>query len=72
MVVDINYVQHTLLFTCMQLGTIYELTYLVLLCKDFLARYSGYFIYALRVSRSAVETLFAQYKFLSGNKLDSV
>ena len=43
-----------------------------LLCKDFLSRYPGYYIVPLRVSGSAVETLFAQYKYLSGNKLDSV
>ncbi len=43
-----------------------------LLCKDFIARYPDYFISPLRVSGSSVETLFAQYKHLSGNKLDSV
>ena len=43
-----------------------------LLCKDFFSRYPGYYVVPLRVSGSAVETLFAQYKYLSGNKLDSV
>lgn len=41
-------------------------------CKSFLKRYPGYYIVPLRMSGSAVETLFAQYKYLSGNKLDSV
>ncbi len=41
-------------------------------CKDFIARYPDYFISPLRVSGSSVETLFAQYKHLSGSKLDSV
>ena len=43
-----------------------------LLCKDFFSPYPGYYVVPLRVSGSAVETLFAQYKYLSGNKLDSV
>ena len=33
-----------------------------LLCQDFLSRYSGYYIVPLRVSGSAVETLFSQFK----------
>lgn len=41
-----------------------------LLRKDFFSRYPGYYLVPLRVLR--VETLFAQYKYLSGNKLDSV
>lgn len=39
---------------------------------DFLHRYPGYFISPLRLSGSAVETLFSQYKRLAGGKLDAV
>ena len=42
------------------------------LCKDFNERHPEYYITPLRVSGSSVETLFSQYKHLSGNKLDSV
>lgn len=41
-------------------------------CESFLDRYPGYYLVPLRMSGSAVETLFGQYKYLSGNKLDSV
>lgn len=34
--------------------------------------YPGYFISPLRVSGSAVETLFSQYKYNAGGKLDAV
>ena len=41
-------------------------------CKWFLETYSTYFISPLRLSGSAVESLFSQYKFTAGGKLDSV
>ena len=34
--------------------------------------YPSYYIVTIRITGSAVETLFAQYKYLSGNKLDAV
>ena len=40
-------------------------------CQDFLAKYPGYFISPLRISGSAVESLFSQYKHNAGGKLDS-
>ena len=42
------------------------------LAKDFFERYPGYFLSPLRISGSAVESLFGQYKYMSGNKLDAV
>ena len=36
----------------------------------FLEKYPGYFIFPLRVSGSAVETLFSQFKYSAGGKLD--
>ena len=42
-----------------------------LFCKHFLAKYPGYYISPLRVSGSAVETLFSQFKYNAGGKLDS-
>ena len=41
------------------------------LCEDFLTHHPNHFISPLRVSGSAVETLFGQYKFASGGKLDA-
>ena len=41
-------------------------------CKYFLEKYPGYFISPLRVSGSAVESLFSQLKYNAGGKLDSV
>jgi len=41
-------------------------------CKWFLETYPTYFISPLRLSGSAVESLFSQYKFTAGGKLDSV
>ena len=38
----------------------------------FFSEYPSYHIVPLRVSGSAVETLFAQYKYLCGSKLDAV
>lgn len=38
----------------------------------FFSRHPGYFLSPLRISGSAVETLFGQYKYMSGNKLDAV
>ena len=40
-------------------------------CQDFFAKYPGYFIHPLRISGSAVESLFSQYKHNAGGKLDS-
>jgi len=40
-------------------------------CKYFLETYPGYFISPLRISGSAVESLFSQYKYNAGGKLDS-
>ena len=41
-------------------------------CEWFFKEYPSYFIVPIRITGSAVETLFAQYKYLSGNKLDAV
>ena len=41
-------------------------------CRWFFSEYPSYYIVPLRVSGSAVETLFAQYKYLCGSKLDAV
>lgn len=41
------------------------------LTKYFLKQYPGYFLSPLRISGSAVETLFGQYKYMSSNKLDA-
>lgn len=40
-------------------------------CESFLNKYPGYFVSPLRVSGSAVETLFSQFKHSSGGKLDA-
>lgn len=40
-------------------------------CKDFFQQHPNHFVSPLRVSGSAVETLFGQYKFASGGKLDA-
>lgn len=40
-------------------------------CKYFFSRYPGYFISPLRLSGSAVESLFGQYKYSAGGKLDA-
>jgi len=40
-------------------------------CKYFFERYPGYFIAPLRISGSAVESLFSQFKHNSGGKLDA-
>ncbi|XP_019856162.1 PREDICTED: uncharacterized protein LOC109584761 [Amphimedon queenslandica] len=40
-------------------------------CKHFLKKHPGYFVSPLRVSGSAVETLFSQFKYSSGGKLDA-
>ena len=39
--------------------------------KYLFERHPGYFVSPLRISGSAVETLFGQYKYMSGNKLDA-
>jgi len=41
-------------------------------CEWFLKTYPTYFVSPLRLSGSAVESLFSQYKFSAGGKLDSV
>ena len=41
-------------------------------CKWFLQSYPTYFVSPLRISSSAVESLFSQYKHTAGGKLDSV
>ena len=41
-------------------------------CDDFFSRYqAGYYISPLRISGSAVESLFSQYKYSAGGKLDA-
>lgn len=42
------------------------------LTKYFLESHPGYFMSPLRISGSAVESLFGQYKYMSGSKLDAV
>ena len=42
-----------------------------LFCKHFFKKYPGYFISPLRISGSAVETLFSQFKHSAGGKLDA-
>jgi len=39
-------------------------------CKNFLAKYPGYFISPLRISGLAMESLFSQFKHNAGGKLD--
>jgi len=41
-------------------------------CEWFLETYPTYFVSPLRLSGSSVESLFSQYKFNAGGKLDSV
>ena len=41
-------------------------------CEWFLQTYPTHFISPLRISGSAVESLFSQYKYTAGGKLDSV
>lgn len=40
-------------------------------CNYFLKKYPGYFVSPIRISGSAVETLFSQFKYTAGGKLDS-
>ena len=40
-------------------------------CKYFLETYPGYFVSPLRISGSAVESLFSQFKHNAGGKLDA-
>jgi hypothetical protein len=40
-------------------------------CKYFFSRFPDYFISPLRLSGSSVESLFSQYKFNAGGKLDA-
>ena len=42
------------------------------LTKHFMKSYPSYFMSPLRISGSDVESLFGQYKYMSGNKLDAV
>ena len=39
--------------------------------KELPGNHPGYFLSPLRISGSAVETLFGQYKYMSGSKLDA-
>lgn len=43
-----------------------------LFCTHFFSKYPHHFISPLRISGSAVETLFSQYKYSSSGKLDAV
>lgn len=40
-------------------------------CNSFLKKHPGYFVSFLRLSGSAVETIFSQYKYTCGGKLDA-
>ena len=40
-------------------------------CDAFLKKYPGYFVSPIRLTGSAVESLFAQYKYTTGGKLDA-
>ena len=40
-------------------------------CSYFISQYPGYFIVPVRINGSSVETLFSQYKYSAGGKLDS-
>ena len=40
-------------------------------CEDFLKKHPGYFVSPLRISGSTVESLFSQYKYSAGGKLDA-
>ena len=40
-------------------------------CKYFLQKYPGYLVSPLRLSGSAVESLFSQFKYYAGGKLDA-
>ena len=40
-------------------------------CKYFLQKYPGYLVSPLRLSGSAVESLFSQFKYNTGGKLDA-
>uniref|UniRef100_A0A1X7VST4 Uncharacterized protein n=1 Tax=Amphimedon queenslandica TaxID=400682 RepID=A0A1X7VST4_AMPQE len=42
-----------------------------LFCKYFLNKYPGYYIVPIRITGSAVESLFSPFKFSSGGKLDA-
>ena len=42
-----------------------------LFCEYFLKKYPDYFVSPLRISGSAVETLFSQFKYSAGGKLDA-
>ena len=41
------------------------------LCNDFIHQFPTYFISPLRISGSAVESLFSQFKYSAGGKLDA-
>jgi len=41
------------------------------LCEDFFRHHPNHFISPIRISGSAVETLFSQYKYAAGGKLDA-
>ena len=41
-------------------------------CQDFLERHPGYAVYPLRLTGSAVETIFSRLKFITGGHLSAV
>ncbi len=42
------------------------------LCKDFLSRNPGYFIVPVRISCSAIESVFSCLKYISGGNLSAI
>lgn len=42
-----------------------------LFCQFFLNKYPGYYIVPIRITGSAVESLFSQFKYSAGGKLDA-
>ena len=40
-------------------------------CEEFLTQYPDYFVSPLRLSGSSIESLFSQYKYCAGGKLDA-
>ena len=42
------------------------------LCEDFLAQYPEYYIVPVRISGSAIETVFSSLKYISGGNLSSI
>ena len=42
------------------------------LCEDFLAQHPKYYIVPVRISGSAIETVFSSLKYISGGNLSSI